>query len=73
MNYQSIEWHKECLKNQVATAQEQVERIKQLRKENDRLVSNIFEYDEQIKRAEKEGKESFDRDSYNKQKKKVEV
>ena len=37
MNYQSIEWHKECLKNQVATAQEQVERIKQLRKENDIL------------------------------------
>ena len=66
MNFQDIAWHKKGLQNMVSFAQSQVKEIETLKANNLKLVNDIIQYEAQIKRAELEGRESFDKDSYNK-------
>jgi len=61
---QSIDWHEECLTNQVAYLSIQRRELQDLQIRVNILVAECDRYNRQIARAKREGKESFDRERY---------
>jgi hypothetical protein len=63
-NKMSLEWHKNCLKNSMASLLKLQEEAKRLEQTINRyLVEDKF-YEAQIKEAERIGKSEFDRDKF---------
>lgn len=64
-----VKWHKECLKNQMASLTrlilERDHAMKRFEHEIHKGTNDVQQLAEQIARAEAEGKTSFDADKYN--------
>ena len=61
---ESIQWHKECRANTAIYLNRKFEELKRLRDEVGRLEDDLWAYDLQIAQAEKEGRASFNRDTF---------
>ena len=61
---QELEWHKNGLKNRLATLERKKAKLIRLKIEIDAEQTLADLYSEQIKLAEKEGKDGFDSDKY---------
>jgi len=59
-----IEWHEECISNQIKFCKHKKEKLSQLREEIKRLEEDIEKYALQIIKAKKLKKTSFDRDRF---------
>lgn len=60
-----ISWHEECLKNMKISLQREETELKDIQSRVYNALSEIGLYTSQIDRAKREGKESFDREKYN--------
>ena len=60
-----VKWHKECLKNQMASLTRLILERDHTMKQIHKVTNDVQQLAEQIARAEAEGKESFDADKYN--------
>ena len=62
---QTIEWHKECFKNQTDSLKNQKKLIENMMKQHMKSCDEAKVYGEQIIKAEHEGKVTFDNEKYN--------
>ena len=66
----SIQWYEEGIKNYKQNRQETFEQIERMKLHLDKMDEKISFTEAQINRAKKEGKDSFDRNTYNVKRKK---
>jgi mRNA-degrading endonuclease RelE of RelBE toxin-antitoxin system len=60
----SVEWHKNCLKNIKKYREKLLKRIEDLKEDLEKTNREIFIYEQQIIRAEKLNKKEFDSDRF---------
>jgi hypothetical protein len=65
MVMQTIEWHENCLKNQIQHMNEKQKKVVEIYQEVNRDLEKIIQLKEQINRAITEGRKSFDNEKYN--------
>lgn len=56
----SIEWHKECLYNWKKSLERKEQELERKKREAEKMLQSILFYEEQIRKAEKQGKDGFD-------------
>lgn len=61
----TVEWHEQCLKNMTASLARKTEELERVKTEHYRLTRNVYAREQQIARAKREGKASFDDTRYN--------
>ena len=59
-----LSWHRECLKNSRATLTEREAQLDRIAGDVERMRIEIAFYANQIVKAEKDGREGFDRDRF---------
>lgn len=64
----SISWHQEVLSNIKASLLQKEKYLAQVMKDVQDSKDRVLMYEQQIERAEKEGKDGFDRDKYGQKK-----
>lgn len=67
-NIRSIEWHRECQKNQKQYGTKMLAEARAMEADAMRILNEAFEYGRLIKMAEAAGKTEFDRERYGKKK-----
>ena len=60
----SVEWHEQCLKNLKAALEKKEEAVRTAQSEHYRLTKTVYGLEQQIARAKRQGKKSFDADRY---------
>lgn len=66
---QSLQWHTECLENQLRTLDRVRERLEEDWREYEEAAARIEKYRRQVERAKAEGRDGFDREKFNMAKK----
>lgn len=61
----TVEWHEQCLKNMVASLARKTEELERVKIEHHRLTLDVYAREQQIARAKRDGKASFDDTRYN--------
>jgi FixJ family two-component response regulator len=64
MAAESIEWHEQCLANQITHHHNVVDQLKQLTERERSLRDEIVRYHTQIIKAKQKKKKSFDKDKF---------
>jgi len=70
MSKMSLDWHKECLKNQKSSLEREEERLKNYVDAVERQRRDYIIYKAKVDRAISEGRDGFDSDKFNVEKKK---
>ena len=64
MSAMPVEWHEECQRNAVASHQRLVEELDRLRERVRQSQADLFHRAQQIARAKRLGKKTFDADKF---------